>query len=169
MRRPIPIPSILGFSAGVLLAAAAARAGSPTSDWDRLRSLVGSWQGKSPEGPVSVTYTLVSNGTALMEQLDGNHDTHMVTMYTPDGAVLLATHYCSAGNQPRMRAKASPDGKSVDFQFVDVSNAKGSADEVMQRLVVTFVDADHFDQQWTSRGADGQEHTSLFQYTRRRP
>jgi len=159
---------LLGFSAMVLLAAAAP-AGPANSDWDRLKALVGSWQGRSPEGPVSITYTLVSNGTALMEQLDGNHDTHMVTMYTPDGAMLLATHYCAAGNQPRMRAKASSDGKSVDFQFVDVSNAKGSMDEVMQRLVVTFVDADHFNQQWTSRGADGKEHTSVFQYTRLRP
>ena len=160
---------ILGLSAATLLAAAAAvSAGTSPSDWDRLKSLVGSWQGTAEGQPVAVTYTLVSNGTALMEQLDGQHDTHMVTMYTPDGAVLLATHYCSAGNQPRMRAKASPDGKSIDFQFVDVANARGSSDEVMQRLVVTFVDADHFNQQWTSRGSDGKEHTSVFQYTRRR-
>jgi hypothetical protein len=90
----------------------------------------------------------------------------MVTMYTPDGATILATHYCSAGNQPRIRAKASADGKSLDFQFVDVSNVAGSTGEVMQRLVVTFVDADHFQQQWTSRGKDGKEQTSVFKYTR---
>ena len=157
--------TILGLSTAILLAAAAVRADS--ADWNRLKSLVGSWQGTNEGRPVSVTYTLVSNGTALMENLNGGHDADMVTMYTPDGAVLLATHYCAAGNQPRMRATASPDGRSIDFQFVDVSNAKGSSAEVMQRLVVTFIDANHFKQQWTSKDKDGKEHTSVFQYTRR--
>ena len=45
-----------------------------------------------------------------------------------------------------MRATGSPDGKSLDFEFVDVSNVAGSSGEVMRRLVVTFVDADHFEQ-----------------------
>jgi len=162
MRRTIP-----GFLAAALIAAASARGHSPASaDWEKLKSLVGSWQGTNDGHPVSVTYALVSNGTALMENLDGGHDAEMITMYTPDGAALLATHYCSAGNQPRMRAKASADGQSIDFQFVDASNAENSS-EVMRRLVVTFVDANHFDQQWTSRGKDGKEHTSLFRYTRR--
>jgi hypothetical protein len=157
--------TILGLSTAILLAAAAVRADS--ADWNRLKSLVGSWQGTNEGRPVSVTYTLVSNGTALMENLNGGHDADMVTMYTPDGAVLLATHYCAAGNQPRMRAMASADVKSIDFQFVDVSNAKGPSAEVMQRLVVTFIDANHFNQQWTSKDKGGQEHTSVFQYTRR--
>lgn len=37
----------------------------------------------------------------------------------------------------------------------------------MQRLVVTFVDANHFTQQWTSKDRDGKERTSVFAYTRR--
>ena len=86
-------------------------------------------------------------------------------MYAPDGAAVLATHYCSVGNQPRMRATGSPDGKSLAFEFVDVSNVAGSS-EVMRRLVVTFVDADHFRQTWTSRSTDGKEHSSVFEYTR---
>jgi hypothetical protein len=157
---------ILGISAAILLAAGAVRGDSTGSpDWEKLKSLVGSWQGTNDGRPVSVTYTLVSNGTALMENLNGGHDADMITMYTPDGAILLATHYCAAGNQPRMRAKASADGKSIDFQFVDASNVKDSSD-VMQRLVVTFIDSGHFNQQWTSRGKDGKDHTSVFQFTR---
>jgi hypothetical protein len=142
-------------------------AAPPNASWEAMKALVGDWSGVAEGRPVSVGYRLVSNGTALMETLDGGHDATMITMYTPDGATILATHYCSAGNQPRMRADASKAGRSLDFQFVDVSNAKTSSSEVMRRLVVTFVDADHFHQEWTSRGADGKEHTSLFQYTRR--
>ena len=128
-----------------------------------MKSLVGAWKGTAEGKPVSVSYALVSNGTALMETLDGDHDATMITMYAPDGASLLATHYCAAGNQPRMRATGSPDGKSLAFEFVDVT---GRGTEVMRRLVVTFVDADHFRQTWTSRAADGKEHSSVFEYAR---
>ena len=149
----------------ILAADVAAAAGQPPSGWDEMKSLAGSWKGTAEGKPVSVQYALVSNGTALMETLDGDHDVTMVTMYTPDGASILATHYCAAGNQPRMRAKASTDGRSLAYEFVDVSNAAGTS-EVMRRLVVTFVDADHFRQTWTSRAADGKEHSSVFEYTR---
>jgi len=158
-----------GLAAAVLAAAfAAAAAGANASGggWEKLKSLAGSWKGTAEGKPVAVTYTLVSNGTALMESLEGDHALNMITMYAPDGATLLATHYCAAGNQPRMRAEASPDGGSLAFDFVDVSNGKGAEGEIMRKLVVTFVDTDHFNQQWTSRGKDGKDRTSLFQYTR---
>ena len=66
-----------------------------------------------------------------------------------------------------MRATGSTDG-SLAFEFVDVTNAPGSSGEVMRRLVVTFVDADHFRQTWTSRAPDGKEQTSVFEYTRKK-
>ena len=156
------------LSALAILVLGALGAAPSNGDWKKLESLVGSWQGTAGGQPVSVTYALVSNGTALMETLDSGHDANMITMYTPDGTSILATHYCAGGNQPRMRAKASADGRSIDFQFVDVSNVAESTGEVMQRLVVTFVDADHFNQQWTSRGKDGKEQANVFQYTRRK-
>jgi hypothetical protein len=143
----------------------AADAAKPNPSWEKMKSLVGSWKGMEGNMPVSVTYTLVSNGTSLMESLTAEHDTNMVTMYSPDGDTILATHYCAAGNQPRMRAKASGDTKSLDFQFVDASNVQGSTGEVMQRLVVTFQGPDHFQQAWTAQ-SNGKEHTSDFVYTR---
>jgi len=151
-----------------LLATTSAAAAPSATAWDRMKSLVGSWKGTAEGKPVAVSYALVSNGTALMETLDGDHDVTMITMYTPDAATVLATHYCAAGNQPRMRAAASPDGKSIAFEFVDASNVTAASADVMRRLVVTFVDADHFEQQWTSRAADGKEHTSVFAYTRQK-
>ncbi|HWZ85238.1 MAG TPA: hypothetical protein VN032_03500 [Thermoanaerobaculia bacterium] len=150
-----------------LLAAPPASARPSATGWDRMKSLVGSWQGTGEGKVVSVRYALVSNGTALMETLDGDHDVTMITMYAPDAATVLATHYCAAGNQPRMRAAASPDGKSLAFEFVDASNVTAASADVMRSLVVTFVDADHFEQEWTSRAADGKEHTSVFRYSRK--
>jgi hypothetical protein len=158
-----------GFAA-LVLAATLPAAGGPASNpaWEKLKTLGGTWQGTVEGKPVSVTYSLVSNGTALMESLTGEHDTHMVTMYHPDGGTVLATHYCAAGNQPRMRAQAAAGAaQSLDFQFVDATNVSGSTGEVMRRLVVTFQGPDHFTQAWTS-SAGGKEQTTDFVYTRKK-
>jgi hypothetical protein len=133
-----------------LAAASAGGDANPANPaWEKMKTLVGSWQGMmGGTTPVSVTYTLVSNGTSLMESLTAEH-LSMITMFNPDGDTILATHYCAAGNQPRLRAKTTTDPKSLDFQFVDVTNNQSPKMEVMNRLLVTFQDADHFQQQWT--------------------
>jgi hypothetical protein len=136
--------------------------------WERMKTLVGTWQGHEGDTPVSVTYSLVSNGHSLMESLTAEHDTNMITMYAPDGDSILATHYCAAGNQPRMRAKGSGgDAAPIDFRFVDAANVQDPNGEIMQRLVITIQDRDHFEQAWTSR-SNGKDQTSRFVYTRKR-
>jgi len=163
------------------VAAAVSRAGETTANptWEKLKTLVGTWQGHEGDMPVAVTYSLVSNGHSLMESLTAEHGTNMITMYAPDGDSILATHYCAAGNQPRMRAKASSGTESVasvasvapvapiDFQFVDAANVQDPNAEIMRRLVITIQDADHFEQAWTSR-SNGKEQTSRFVYTRKK-
>jgi len=52
---------------------------------------------------------------------DPSHYDHPLTMLYLDGDRLYLTHYCDAGNRPRMVAKASPDGKTLEFDFVDVA------------------------------------------------
>ncbi len=77
------------------------------------------------------------------------------------------THYCSEGNQPRMRAEAASGDGSIAFHFVDVTNLSGRETEHMRELVVKFQDADHFTQEWTHRKA-GKEETGVFKYTRKK-
>ena len=115
------------------------------SDFDRLKALAGDWDATSPEGSSRITFTLISNGTALMETM--THE-NMVSVYHPDGDSILMTHYCAAGNQPRMRARMS-GADSLTFQFVDVANLKRVGDGRMQRLVIKFQDADHVTEEWT--------------------
>jgi len=138
--------------------------------WDRLTSLVGDWEGTVAEHPgkVTLSYRLVSNGTSLMETMDvADHSETMVTMYAPDGDRIIATHYCSAGNQPRMAAKGVAAGDRLDFQFLDATNVGDPKAEMMRALTVEFQDSDHFRQLWTSR-ADGKDHTGTFAYARKR-
>lgn len=140
--------------------------------WAKLQTLVGDWKGAyagsdAPPEPADVraSYKLVSNGTALMETLDSGHDTSMITVYHPDGDRILATHYCAAGNQPRMAAAGLTDGgRKLAFEFVDAANAQ-NVSELMRSLVVTFEDANHFSQAWTSR-TNGRDHVGTFTYTR---
>jgi len=157
----------------VLCASALALADAPASPkkpnfgFDRIKGLVGVWHGAGKDGKtVKATYTLVADGSAVMETLEHGEESPMITMYHPDGSRLMMTHYCSAHNQPRMRADAAAaDPKSLTFQFVDATNLSSPADGHMDRLVVSFVDADHFTEEWTFKVKD-QKQVDLFSFQR---
>lgn len=156
--------------AGSLLAALAlAGEGKPDPAWEKMKSLVGSWEGTAQGHPARVSYRLVSGGTALEESLSTPDGSDMLTIYHPDGSRLLMTHYCSENNQPRMRAAGlSPDGKRIAFSFVDVTNVSGPDDPHMVGLVLLFDDPDHLTQQWTHKMGPGKEQTSAFVFTRKK-
>ena len=167
------IRTLVALCAALLvLAATATAAPGNSAAWERLKSLVGEWDGTVSHGsetvPVTISYTLVSSGTSLMERLTTPDGADMVTMYHPDGPRILMTHYCSGGNQPRMRAPAPKgDVNRIVFSFVDATNLPDPKVEHMRSLVVKFDDADHFTQEWTHRKA-GKEEVGVFRYTRKK-
>ncbi len=72
------------------------------------------------------------------------------------------THYCGAGNQPRMQASVSPDGKTITFSFVDGTNIEPGAGH-MQKMVLTMLDDNHHTEDWTfiDHGKEMQEFFDL--------
>ena len=169
--KPIARPSfvaimILGFAAGT---AAAIATETKADSFDRLRSLVGEWEGTGTDGkPVQAVYSLTGAGSAVMEQLNPKDEQSMVTMFHKDGSNLMMTHYCSTGNQPRMRASKPPaDAKQLSFSFVDATNLAKSSDPHMVSLVMTFVDDDHFNEEWTLSSA-GKAQNEVFSFTRKK-
>ena len=72
----------------------------------------------------------------------------MVTIFHV-GERLLMTHYCSAGNQPRMVGKMTPDGKEVVFVFLDITNFNSTQAGHMQQMVVTMLHRNHHTEDWT--------------------
>ena len=120
---------VVGAIAVGLFAVGAGSQSKTASGFDRLKTLVGEWQGTSPKGEVfTSTIRPVSNGTALEETFQNSEDNQMVTLYTPDGDRLLITHYCSTGNQPRMQTVPVKAGqKEFAFSFTGVSNLKSPA------------------------------------------
>jgi len=94
---------------GVVLAQATNPAKRPTAagaSFDKLKSLVGQWEGTMDEGgkkmPATTSFRLVSDGSAVMNMLGEGTQYEMVTMFHMDNSDLLATHYCGAHNQPRL-------------------------------------------------------------------
>src|SRR6202453_2267743 len=96
----------------------------PAGGFDRLKVLAGEWQGPDESGkPVTSTFRLVSNDTALEETFQSDKDKEMVTVYTPDGTCVTLTHYCSKANQPKMECPAvRPPADEFAFTFTRAPN-----------------------------------------------
>ncbi|HEX6773327.1 MAG TPA: hypothetical protein VF126_14955 [Acidobacteriaceae bacterium] len=143
--------------------AAFAQSGAQKS-FDSLKALAGTWEGHATTVPpmadmgnnpnMQVTLRVTSRGNALVHEMkaagtadDPTRYDHPVTMLYMDGDRLLLTHYCDAGNRPRMVARSSPDGKRVEFDFLDLSG--GTEHGHMDHAVFTIVDANHHFEDWT--------------------
>jgi hypothetical protein len=118
--------------------------------FSQLKSLVGTWEGKNSQGePVQVSYRMTAGGSALMSEING-HGENMISMIHFDGTNrLLLTHYCAAGNQPRMQASASPDGKTITFHFVDATNLDSPQAGHMDHVAISMLDPNHHTEEWT--------------------
>jgi hypothetical protein len=138
-------------------------------EFEKMKSLVGEWEGKSIDGSsATVSYTLVSDNSALMEKLAIGGEPEMLTVYHPDGDRLMMTHYCSLHNQPRMRSQTTRQEENrIAFDFVDVTNLSEPGGGHMHKLVVTFQDRDHFTQEWTYREKE-KESTVVIGFERRK-
>jgi len=137
--------------------------------FDKIKALAGTWHGAGPSGnAVTVTYEVVSNGSAVMERIEheGEDNMNMITMYHLDGDRLLMTHYCSAKNQPRMRAvSADGDENVIQFELLDITNLAKPADGHMQKMAMHFKGKNLLATEWTFV-QDGKAHTGPFELRR---
>ena len=135
--------------------------------FDQLKSLNGSWEGKNSIGnPVQVSYRMTAGGSALMSEIVGHGET-MISMINFDGPNrLLLTHYCTVGNQPRMQASASPDGKTITFNFFDATNLDNPQSGHMDHVVIALLGPDHHTEEWNFID-HGKEIKEFFDLTRK--
>ena len=128
-----------------------------------LKSLAGSWEASmtmdppvdgasKAEGAISMRVT--SRGNAIVHEmqeantpLDYTKYDHPVTMLYLDNDRLTLVHYCDAGNRPRMTARPSADGKTVEFDFQDLSGSNQYGH--MYHAVFRVIDANHHIEDWT--------------------
>jgi hypothetical protein len=148
------------FSGGLMAVCTVALAQTDgQKSFEQMKTLAGAWQGTVTTTPaemghemagktLQVSLRTTSSGNAVMHEMksEGMKD-NPVTMLYLDGDRLLLTHYCDAGNRPRMVAKSSADGKTVEFDFLDLAGPTEHGH--MDHAVFTFVDADHHTEDWT--------------------
>jgi hypothetical protein len=129
----------------------------------RLATLSGNWTGQAgmssqpgTSAPVRVSLRVTSGGSALLQEMlpqgrsddPSNGDDDPITMLYVDGDRLILLMYCDGGkNRARLAGWLSPDGKTVAFDFLDVSG--GTKYGYMHHAVFTFIDADHHTEDWT--------------------
>jgi hypothetical protein len=141
----------------VVLAAAAFAQSDAQKSFDQMKTLAGTWEGvvktypPAPEADgkhVQATLRVTSMGNAMVHEMkvEGRPD-DPITMVYMDNDRLTLTHYCDAGNRPRMVAKTSPDGKTVEFDFVDVAGSTEYGH--MHHAVFTMIDENHHTEDWT--------------------
>jgi len=110
----------------------------------KLKTLTGSWQGTVMNIPINFTIRAASSGTAILHEGDTSEagpPKHEITMFYVEEDRLLATHYCDAGNRARWEGKMSPDGKVIEFSFLDVAGSTRGG--YLKDMVLTMIDADH--------------------------
>src|SRR5207244_12874873 len=129
MKRTLLFSAVRRMALGAGAASLAADKTKSEEAFDRLASLKGDWEGQQDGVKISLVYTLTANGSALMEEFRPESGPVMVTMFTVDGDHLIATHYCSAKNQPQMMTSAITDAqKRLSFALTRVTGLKSPDD-----------------------------------------
>lgn len=117
--------------------------------FDKLKALAGSWEGTFDGKPEAITFRVTSSGNALLhEATQVGRPEDPLTMFYLEGDRLLMSHYCDAGNRPRMAGRMSSDGKTVEFTLLDVANSNSSQYGHMQQVLITILDANHHTEDW---------------------
>jgi hypothetical protein len=159
----------------LLLAASTAGAANPNSDhptdataaFARLKALAGEWEADTKMGKAHLTYELIAGGTALIERETMGDMPPMMTVYHLDGARLLLTHYCMAGNQPRMQARRfDPATGELAFEFLDATNLATPRAGHMHNVKMRLSDNNHFTSEWEFYDNGERKNVEAAQYTR---
>ena len=157
--RKLSIVAVLFAAAAIVLfepPKAAVAQSDAQRTFDKLKTLAGSWEGVlsgtgTPFDGKTMHFTIrvTSTGNALLHEMTGlpGRPDDPITMFYLDEDRLVLTHYCDAGNRPRMTGRISPDGTRLEFDLLDV--AGGMQKGHMHHVVFTFIDADHHSEDWT--------------------
>jgi hypothetical protein len=179
----VAITLTMGILAGAQAAAAddeGAKAGvDAKTAFAKIKTLVGDWKSEisgehekkaaehqKPEA--LITYRLTGAGSALVETQFPGTEHEMVSVYHLDGDDLRMTHYCAAGNQPRMkldRANSTPD--HLIFLFDGGTNLDPQKDQHVHGLEITFQKNGRIKSAWEGYAGGKSAGVTAFAMTRK--
>jgi hypothetical protein len=122
-------------------------------DFEAMKKLIGTWEGKSKMGEkeenIALTYELTSGGTAISEKLMAGTPHEMLTVYHKEKDSVGMTHFCAMGNQPHMNLKKATD-KTFDFEVTKPVGISSLKESHMHSLLITMEDPNTLKQDWTN-------------------
>ena len=159
----VATPSTLGAQSEAQPAVAA---------FDKLKAMAGDWidvdGSMGMRDRVAPSYRVTGGGSSVIETLFGGTPMEMTTVYHKDGRHIALTHYCAAGNQPRMRATTT-DGSSLVFAFDGGTNFDPAKDGHMHAGRIDFLDPDRVKAQWIGwEGGKPSAHSPVFNLARKK-
>jgi gas vesicle protein len=134
---------------------------SANAAFEKIKTLAGLHHANqmTADGPTTkVEYKISANGTAIFETMFGGEPHEMITVYTVDGDSVMATHFCSGGNQPVMRLNAAKSNEhELVFDFERITGAV--TPNHINGVTFTFGDDGKVEESWSSKDS---EHVRLF-------
>ena len=157
---------ITGLAALTILQGASSPPTDASAAFARLKTLVGEWQADTPAGKATLRYELTGGGTALIERESAESMPGMMTVYHLDGSRVILTHYCMAGNQPRMQASAFDAESEIQFRFLDATNLSTPGAGHMHNMRLRILDENHIEAAWEFYENGAPARTETFHYAR---
>ncbi len=158
MIRVLVLATAMALPALPLVDRAYAQEAPAATAFERLKALEGEWIDPDgifgEKGAVAVTYRV---GTPA----------EMVTVYHKDGDDLVLTHYCSAGNQPRMRAK-TVSGNTLAFDFDGGTNIDPAVTSHMHSVKFEFLGPDEIRATWGNWEKGKPNHEGVYRVVRKK-
>lgn len=143
---------------------------------EKLAALEGDWmlldENGEDTGIIGSTFKLTSSGSVLMERMfpDDENGHEMLNVYHADGDRVLMTHYCSAGNQPRLEIRSTDDANRLELRFESITNLSTSeGGHHMHQAEYIFHGDDRLTTRWQSMqdGELSEEH-AVFELKRKK-
>jgi len=167
---PNPTPSIPAsipegrarklLACALLLAATIAARADAAAALDAFKGLQGRWaiHSNGQTLAIDMVYDVGSKGSIVTEQFGKE-----LSVFYRDGESLVMTHFCNAGNQPRLRLKPGSTRGRFEFETFDVTNLVGSSAPHVQRMVYKMVDERHVELEivWKNRNGESSENYTL--------
>ena len=131
-----------------------------------IKSLDGEWIQVTPDGPSKIIFKVSSAGSTVREIMFPGMEHEMTNMYHMDGDALILTHYCAAGNQPRLKATQFK-GDSIHFTCDSVSNLATNESMYMGEMILTIVNPNTIIETWSHFDKGVKAGTMAFELSRK--